>query len=173
MDQEYLNFYFNKIWKPGFNSFTKTGFQLLDRIKPDDWVLDVGCGYNPFKGKIVNLVGIDPANDAADIKTTIEEFAADRQFDVAFCLGSINFGDVSVIESQIEKVSNCLTPQGRIFWRCNPGRKDHGNAECENIDFYDWSFAEHIRLADKFKFKILELSWDNNRIYAEWIKLPQ
>lgn len=173
MDQDYLNFYFSKIWKPGFNSFTKTGFQLLDKIKPDDWVLDVGCGYNPFKGKITNLVGIDPANDAADIKTTIEAFNPTRQFNVAFCLGSINFGTASTIEAQIEKVSSCLTPNGKIFWRCNPGRRDHGNAECESIDFYDWSFSEHIRLADKFKFKILELSWDNNRIYAEWIKLPQ
>ena len=61
------------------------------------------------------------------------------------------------------------TKDSRIYWRCNPGRRDHGNKECEDIDFYPWTFEEHIRLADKFGYEIGEMDWDsNNRIYAEW-----
>jgi len=170
MNQEYLNFYFSTVWKPGYNPRGKTGDQLLTKINPGEWVLDVGCGSNPFVGRIENLIGIDPANDAAHIKTTIEDFEPSRLFDVALCLGSINFGDDSVIERQLAKVVSCLGPKGRIYWRCNPGQQDHGNQECESIEFYPWSFQRLIAFADQFGFKILELSWDDNRIYSEWIR---
>ena len=62
--------------------------------------------------------------------------AKDIKFDVAFCLGSINFGNESNILNQIECVINCLNPQARIYWRCNPGLHDHGNEECETIEFF-------------------------------------
>ena len=35
-------------------------------MNPDN-VVDIGCGFNEFKGKITNLIGIDPYNDKADI----------------------------------------------------------------------------------------------------------
>lgn len=171
MNQEYLNFYFSKVWKPGYNPNGKTGNLLLNKIAPDEWVLDVGCGDNPFASKIKTLVGIDPANDNAHVKCTIEEFNTDIKFDVALCLGSINFGDDTVIERQIAKIITHLKPRARIYWRCNPGLQDHGNKDCEQIDFYPWSFEKHIKYADQFGFKILELSWDNNRIYAEWQRI--
>jgi hypothetical protein len=171
-NQDYLNFYFANVWKPGYNPDGKTCNQILAKIKPDDWVLDVGCGNNPFAGKIKTLVGIDPANDNAHIKCTIEDFASDIvKFDVALCLGSINFGDDAVIERQIAKVITHLKPTAKIFWRCNPGQRDHGNKDCEQIDFYPWSFEKQIMYADRFGFKILELSWDDRRIYAEWQRI--
>ena len=34
--------------------------RLLDKIAWYESVIDVGCGYNLFKGKIHNLTGIDP-----------------------------------------------------------------------------------------------------------------
>lgn len=149
-----------------------SGLLLIDKIKPDETVLDVGCGTNPFKNVIPTLLGIDPAFDQAHIKCTIEEFRYDQLFDVAFCLGSINFGDVERIEKQIEKVISHLKPTARIYWRCNPGRKDHGNKECEVIDFYPWSIEEHIRLSKKFGFELQECFFENNgsRIYAEWVR---
>jgi hypothetical protein len=171
MNQEYLNYYFKEIWKPGYDPKGKTGDQLLSKIKVDDWVLDVGCGYNTFVGRIDNLIGIDPANDSAHIKCSIEDFEPSRLFDVALCLGSINFGDDIVIEQQIKKVVSCLTPNGRIYWRCNPGRKDHGNQECQQIEFYPWSFEKLMSFASQFGFEVLELSWDDNRIYSEWVRV--
>lgn len=175
VNQEYLNKYFNEVWaqnRDPSKQQTKSGLDIISKIKPHETVIDVGCGKNPFKGIITNLIGVDPAFDEADFKCTIDEFITDEKFDVALCLGSINFGDVNDIERQISKVVSLLNDNGRIYWRCNPGQQDHDNEECKLINFYPWSIEEHIRLADKFNFRILEICWEQNnrRIYAEWQK---
>ena len=92
------------------------GWSLIDQVFDEEFVIDVGCGPNPFKGKIKNLVGIDPAYDEADYNVTIEEFTTDDKFDVAFCLGSINFGSFDTIIAQIDRVVNLLKPNARIYW---------------------------------------------------------
>jgi len=69
--------YFNGIWKDTNYQFLKySGYNLVDYInsKKPSSVLDVGCGYNRLKSLIPNLIGIDPFNDAADIKTSLEEY---------------------------------------------------------------------------------------------------
>lgn len=171
MDQQYLNKYFQSVWKPNLDQYNYSGWQLINCIKKNEWVIDVGCGNNPFKNKIKNIVGIDPSNDQADVKTTIEDYRTDQRFDVAFCLGSINFGSEDTIRNQIACVDRLLNPSARIYWRCNPGRKDHSNAECEQIDFYPWTFKQHYLLAHDFGYQLKECKWDsNNRIFAEWIK---
>lgn len=170
-DQIYLNNYFANHWgHKGVPTYSLTGIDLAKRIRDDEWVLDVGCGRNLFKGTIKNLVGIDPAFDEADVKTTIENFETEQQFDVALCLGSINFGDEANIRKQIAGVITHLKPQARIYWRCNPGLQDHGNTECEQIQFFPWSESLHTNLAADYGFIVAELGQDKNRIYAEWIR---
>lgn len=169
MDQQQLNEYFSTIWHSSLSTYTFSGFELVNKIKPGELVLDVGCGYNEFKRHIPNLIGIDPANDCADFQTTIEDFRKDIKFDVAFCLGSINFGDEEDILFQTNCVINCLKPAARIYWRCNPGINDHGNNECKNIKFFPWSIDKHVRYSEFFGFRLMTCKWDtNNRIYAEW-----
>lgn len=175
MKQDQLNKYFSTTWRSNLNQYQYSGYALVNKINPEELVLDVGCGYNEFKQHIPNLVGVDPANDCADIKLPIEYFAVDKnnrnKFDVAFCLGSINFGEYFNIASQIASVVMCLKPKARIYWRCNPGLKDHGNRECEDINFYPWTMDEHIRFSEIFGFKLATCRWDtNNRIYAEWVR---
>jgi hypothetical protein len=176
INQAQLNNYFSTVWRNrfrGVETYQFSGYALIEKIQEGERVLDVGCGTNPFKGHIPNLVGIDPAFPEADVQVTLEEYAATtpiNRFNVAFCLGSINFGTRENIETQIGLLLRVLrTKEARIYWRCNPGLKDHGNAECESIDFYDWTFDEHYRLADKFGFEVTDIQQDsNNRIYAEW-----
>lgn len=171
MNQHNLNEYFHKFWRGQFNQYLYSGLSLTKKIKKDEWVLDVGCGVNAFKPLLPNLVGIDPAFDQADIKTTIEEFKTDRLFDVAFCLGSINFGDKETIRQQINCVVRCLKPYARIYWRCNPGLRDHGNKECLDIVFFPWSPKLLEEFANEFGFQINEMKQDyNNRIYCEWVR---
>lgn len=174
IDQNYLNEYFATKWHRGngdLSKFNKTGLQLVDKVNKEEYVIDVGCGNNPFKGLIENLVGIDPAFDTADYKCTIEDFETDIKFDVAFCLGSINFGDRDDIQRQITKLVSLLKPKSRIYWRCNPGLQDHVSEDCKQITFYTWSLAEHVRLAETFGFNLVECSWDTgNRLYAEWVR---
>ena len=173
--QDFLNQYFRDTWSSDIGSYTYSGFALLDHVNPTDRVLDVGCGHNPFKGKIANLVGLDPANPNADVMLPIEDYETDQRFDVAFCLGSINYGTHEIIEAQIAKVVSLLTPAGRIYWRCNPGRKDHGSKLCEEIDFYPWTFELLEDYARQFGFKMTNARLDRNsrveRLYCEWQRI--
>jgi hypothetical protein len=167
--QTYLNNYFANHWNPRIDQYQYSGWELIKKIRLGESVLDVGCGENPFKGHIANLTGIDPAFEQADYRCTIEEFHSNIKFDVAFCLGSINFGSEEVVLGQIKCVVNLLKPHGRIYWRCNPGRQDHGNEHCKEIDFFPWTAELLDEYAERFRFKLTDLQYDsNNRIYAEW-----
>lgn len=174
LDQNALNEYFSGTWikqrrSGAFEYFDLTGWKLIEEVRSGETVIDVGCGANPFKGKIPNLVGIDPAFNEADYKVSIEEFETDQRFDVAFCLGSINFGDEDNITKQIAKVLSLLKPEGRIYWRCNPGLHDHGNEECKKIPFFPWSLDKHVKLSEQFNCQLIECRWDrSDRIYAVW-----
>lgn len=179
LNQELLNTYFSNAWRNRnrtFGDYQFSGYSLAEQVQPGEHVIDVGCGINPFKGLIPNLIGIDPAFPEADFQLSLEEFVKQgvvQRFNVAFCLGSINFGTKEDIEHEIDLLTKIMrTKNTRIYWRSNPGRKDHGNTECEEIPFYDWSFDEHVRLSQKFGYTIGRMEWDsNNRIYAEWLQL--
>lgn len=171
MKQQELDKYFSTQWTANIDQYKYSGWSLVEQIMDHEQVLDVGCGTNPFKDKITNLVGIDPAFDQADYKTTIENFQTEKRFDVAFCLGSINFGSEEIILHQIESVVSLLKSQARIYWRCNPGLQDHGNLNCQEIDFFPWTFQHHLDYSERFGFTCPVLAWDNNnRIYAEWTR---
>jgi predicted nucleic acid-binding Zn-ribbon protein len=73
IDNQCLNAYFSKIWQPDMKKWKYSGLKLVDEVNALNprSVLDVGCGYNEFKGKIRNLTGIDPYNDRADYKISI------------------------------------------------------------------------------------------------------
>jgi hypothetical protein len=171
MNQLELNEYFSTKWEGNFDQYIYSGWNLVEKVYDHEWILDVGCGKNPFKGKIKNLIGIDPAFDEADYKVILTDFKPNLKFDVAFCLGSINFGPEDKILSEIDYLINLLKPSSRIYWRCNPGKKDHGNKECQNIMFFNWSFDTHLRFSKYFGFTCAALKYDkNNRIYSEWVR---
>ena len=174
-DQEYLNDYFRNHWKPSVDAYQHSSYNTIAaQIKPHEWLLDVGCGHNPFKTLVKNVVGVDPAMSAADTVCTIEDFQPEKLFDVATCLGSINFGTESVISAQIDKVVSCLKPRARIFWRLNPGRRDHASEKCQGIPFYPWSHRLLQSYAEKHDFhQTNERTETNNkvvRLYAEWYR---
>lgn len=194
IDQQLLNTYFSGPWRAGHRGiaqFELSGFSLINKLNEGEKVIDVGCGMNHFKDKWPDVTGIDPAFPEADYQLSIEEYASQYtdKYDVAFCLGSLNFGTPNDIETQIRAVTQLLKPKARIYWRCNPGLRDHDNKECNTVPFYNWSFLEQMRLADLFGFKIKDLRWDShsnvyqsyqiqngkassiiNRIYAEWVR---
>lgn len=164
--------YFEKSWKPNTDKFKYSGWGLLNLIREDETVLDIGCGYNEFKSHLGDRVyGIDPANDCADERTAIEFFKTDKQWDVVLCLGSLNFGMPATVEYQVERAVELCKPGGRIFWRQNPGDQDHPWDGVENIKFFPWTMDLNYEWAKKFGCTVVECKWDsNNRIYAEWRK---
>ena len=172
LDQKLITEYFSKHWKPGYGRGLTSHAVLAEKIKDSEWILDAGCGANPFKALGKQVVGVDPAFDEADVKCTIEEYVPDRQFDIATCLGSINFGTEEVVAEQIAKVVSCLKPTSRIYWRLNPGRYDHDNEQCQNIPFFPWTFEKLREFAGKYNYKQTVEKIDEHptkpRLYAEW-----
>ena len=148
-----LDTYFSGVWQDqNFESLEYSGYQLVDYVNAQtpSSVLDVGCGYNRFKGKIKNLIGIDPYNDAADIKVSVEEYNS-APFEIALCLGSINFGNV---DYQLEKL-NILWRKEAIF-RVNPGIP-HDWADYGDIIWYPWTLDKIHSIAAKYDYWIKKL----------------
>jgi len=170
--ERYTHRFFSEIWKPRTGEYEHTGWQLVDEInklEPES-VLDVGCGYHPFKGRIQNLVGIDPYNDQADYEVDILEYKVKPEsHDVIIALGSINFNSQDEIESRIEHCVNLLKSGGKFYLRANPGIPHKTGPY---VEIFPWSFEKVNYFADKFNLKILEFKKDSNsRIYFVYEKL--
>ena len=167
-----VNNYFKNLWKPDYSKFEYTGYALLNQLSTDDTVLDVGCGHNLFKPHLGNRVyGIDPNFIQADEMVNIEDFDPNRRlWTHAFCLGSLNFGSRTHIESQILKISGLITDC--IYWRQNPGIIDHvEKQEFAKLDLFPWSMELNKQMAESLNFTVKECKWDtHNRIYAVWQK---
>ena len=79
-------------------------------------MLDIGCGYHEFKGKINNLVGIDPYNDAADIHVKLLDYNPDEKYDATLALGSINFGSTDKVFAELEHAVSLCNPGAVMFF---------------------------------------------------------
>jgi len=165
-----LKKYFSTTWLQRdrtLDQYEHSGWALLDKIGHER-VLDVGCGTNPFKGKL-DVYGIDITDVGADEVVAIEDFKPKEYFDVAFCLGSINFGTYSDIRNQIKCVDDALcSTSARIFWRCNPGQHDHGNDDFKGIQVFEWSEDLLRHFAALFGYDVVDFQQDGKRLYCEW-----
>ena len=164
IDDACLNRYFSKYWQNDMKKWKYSGVSLIEEVnnlKPRA-VLDVGCGYNEFKGKIKNLVGIDPYNDNADFRLGTLEYNTDKKFDVILCLGSVNFGSKDKIIAEVAKCVNLLANGGTMFFRVNPGVQ-HDRPEADWIEFYAWNVPFIIELSEMFNLKILDIRDDTNQ----------
>jgi len=161
--------YFENSWRPNYEKFEYSGWALLNKVKPTDIILDIGCGYNLFKPHWGDrLLGIDPSNDAADIRLSLEDFNTKAQWDVVLCLGSLNFGDAGTVYSQVAQAVSLCKPGGKIFWRQNPGVGDHPWKGADVIQFFPWTIELNYTWAAQLGCTVEECKWDNTRIYAEW-----
>jgi len=164
IDNACLHKYFSKYWQNDMKKWKYSGLALIDEVnslKPRA-VLDVGCGYNEFKGKIDNLIGIDPYNNLADHEIGTLEYVTDKKFDVILCLGSVNFGSRDKIISEVSRCVNLLADGGTMFFRVNPGLS-HDKPEADWIEFYAWNVPFIIELAEMFNLKILDIRDDTNQ----------
>ena len=172
IDFAVLSKYFGEVWQPKTKQFKYSGLKLIDEINSlnPTSVLDLGCGYNEFKGKIPHLVGVDPYNKNADIQQTILEYNPGKQFDVVTVLGSINFGSTDKVFAELEHAVELCAPGGTMFFRVNPGVL-HEAPESDWIVFYPWNANFIQNCADHFGVDILDLRNDsNNRMYFVWRK---
>jgi hypothetical protein len=169
LSERYTHRFFAEIWKPRTNDYDYTGWQLADEVNALNprSVLDVGCGYHPFKGRINNLVGIDPYNNCADYMVDILDYVGTH--DIVIALGSINFNSKDEIESRFAKCVNVLDTGGKFILRANPGITHKSGPY---VDIFPWSFEVVKEFADKYNLKLLEFKKDGNqRLYFSYEKL--
>lgn len=122
--------------------YPPNGRTMIAEINSTDpkLVVDLGCGLNQYKGKIKNLVGVDLLDYRADIVSDITDLSAhfqDHTADVVLALGSINFGDDSVIEQQLKEVKRLLKKNGVAYFRAN--LNDHDPEHKGKLYYYGWS----------------------------------
>ena len=164
IDVACLHKYFSKYWENDIKKWKYSGLALIDEVnslKPRA-VLDVGCGYNEFRGKIDNLIGIDPYNDRADLQVSTLEYRTDQKFDVIMCLGSVNFGSRDKIIAEMGRCVDLLEDGGTMFFRVNPGVQ-HDKPEAKWIEFFAWNVPFIIELSEIFNLKILDIRDDSNQ----------
>jgi SAM-dependent methyltransferase len=171
LSERYTHRFFKEIWKPRTGDYEHTGWSLVDEINQlnPERVLDVGCGYNPFKGRINNLIGIDPYNDAADYEVDILDYKVrPESHDVIIALGSINFNSLDEIQQRFEHCVNLLRPGGKFFLRANPGIS-HKTGPW--VDIFPWTFEVVNEFAEKYNLNLDTFKRDaNDRLYFVYTK---
>jgi SAM-dependent methyltransferase len=171
LSERYTSRFFGEIWKPRTGDYDYTGWALADEINKQNpqSVLDVGCGYHPFKGRINNLVGIDPYNNQADFEVDILNYKVKTRYDHIIALGSINFNSRDEIEARFAHCVELLADGGKFYLRANPGITHKTGPY---VDIFPWTFEIVNEFADKFNLKLLEFKKDgNDRLYFSYQKL--
>ena len=152
--------YFSGVWKDqNFKNLKYSGYQLVDYVnnqKPRS-VLDIGCGYNRFKNKIHKLIGLDPYNKAADIQLPLEKICTRMRYDIVLALGSINFGDESVIDNQMSIIDKIFDKEA--IFRVNPGIP-HDWADYGDIVWYPWTLDKIHSIATRYGYWIKKLTYE-------------
>lgn len=165
LSERYILRFFGEIWKPRTGDYEHSGWNLADEINKlnPEKVLDVGCGYHPFKGRIQNLIGIDPYNSLSDYQVDILEYKVkEESYDVILALGSINFNSKNEIEERFRHCVYLLKKGGKFYLRANPGIPHKAGPY---VDIFPWSFEVVNEFADKFNLTLEKYKKDQDRLY--------
>ena len=172
LSERYTHRFFAEMWKPRTADYDYTGWTLVDEVNAlnPDSVLDVGCGYHPFKGRIHNLVGIDPYNNCADYEVDILDYKVRAgSHDVILALGSINFNSRDEIEQRFAHCVGLLKTGGKFYLRANPGIAHRTGPY---VDVFAWSFEVVNQFAEIYNLRLDTFKQDtNDRLYFVYTKL--
>jgi hypothetical protein len=172
LSERYTHRFFAEIWKPRTGDYEHTGWSLVDEINElnPESVLDVGCGYHPFKGRIHNLVGIDPYNNCADYEVDILDYRVKPDsHNVIIALGSINFNSKWDIEQRFSHCVSLLKSGGKFYLRANPGITHKTGPY---VEIFPWTFEVVNEFAETYNLNLDTFKRDaNNRLYFVYTKL--
>ncbi len=150
---EEIKEFFGKTWNQ-----TEVDLHVVEIIKDAKSVIDVGCGFNPYKEYHDNLVGIDIVNKKADFNCDILNFSpGDRKFDVAICYGVLHFNSYHWIRERLEWVVKNTTDDGQILMKVNPSSKEDQAEELRSSDviwFHRWNHGLAQHFADIYNLEV-------------------
>lgn len=172
IDHSYAaRFWGGGVWQPRTDVYQYSGWNIVDEINKMDpkAVLDVGCGYNQFKPRIKNLVGIDKYNNSADYMVDILDYHVEPEsYDAVIVFGSINFGTYEDVSARFKKVFELTAPGGKVYVRANPG-ESHKNGPW--IEIFNWDFKSAHSIATENGVNLLNYKQDNgNRLFFVYQK---
>ena len=171
LSERYILRFFSEIWKPRTGDYEHTGWELADEINKlnPQKVLDVGCGYHPFKGRINNLIGIDPYNNCADYEVDILDYKVrPESHDVIMALGSINFNSRDDIQARFAHCVSLLKPGGKFYLRANPGITHKTGPY---VEIFNWTFEVVNEFAETYNLTLDTFKKDaNDRLYFAYTK---
>ena len=148
-----------KLDNPKWNKYSRGGginfIKEINNLNPN-LVLDLGCGFNNYKGLIKNIVGVDILDNEFNLdgeNGSGQDFFCDirnlpfkdNTADIVLAFGSINFGDDEVIDSQFREAIRVLKRGGRFYFR---GLPDHSHKL-----YYKWSIEKIIEKTEKFNLE--------------------
>jgi len=139
------------------NAYEKNGQNMIDEINATNpkLVLDLGCGKNPYRGHINNLIGIDIVPGTHIIECDLAELPfKDETVDICLALGSINFGDEELITKQLSEVYRVLKKGGVIYFRAMSTTLN--DFEDPNNIYYDWTEGQVNHFTKLFNFTLSE-----------------
>lgn len=174
LSERYTHRFFSEMWKPRTGEYDHSGWALVEAVNQlnPKKVLDVGCGYHPFKGRINNIIGIDPYNDAADYEVDILDYRVKPEsHDVIIALGSINFNSRDEIEERFAHCVSLLKKGGTFFLRANPGLSHKTGPY---VDIFPWTFEVVNEFAEKYNLNLKEFKKEPaelGRLYFVYEKL--
>jgi SAM-dependent methyltransferase len=154
LSERYTHRFFAEMWRPRTGEYDHSGWALVEEINKlnPERVLDVGCGYHPFRGRINNIIGIDPYNDAADYEVDILDYKVKPEsHDVIIALGSINFNSQDEIEERFAHCVSLLKPCGRFYLRANPGISHKTGLY---VDIFPWTFEVVNAFAERYNLRL-------------------
>ena len=150
---EEIKEFFGKTWNQ-----TEVDPHVVEIIKDAKSVIDVGCGFNPYKEYNDNLIGIDIVNKKADFNCDILNFSpGDRKFDVAICYGVLHFNSYHWIRERLEWVVKNTTDDGQILMKVNPSSKEDQAEELRSSDviwFHRWNHGLAQHFADIYNLEV-------------------
>jgi hypothetical protein len=174
LSERYTHRFFSEIWRPRTGEYDHSGWALVEEVNKlnPEKVLDVGCGYHPFKDRIHNIVGIDPYNDAADYEVDILDYKVKPEsHDVIIALGSINFNSQDEIEERFAPCVGLLNTGGKFFLRANPGIPHKTGPY---VDIFPWTFEIVNQFAETYNLRLDEFKKEPTelgRLYFVYTKL--
>lgn len=122
-------------------------------------IIDVGCGTNPYKEHVNNLIGLDVGNyTEADINLSCQEVNQLNIFqkncaDAVLALGSINFGTWEDVKDQINICVDWCKPGGYILLRAR--LNDHTELNLKkNFLQYGWKVQDIYDLTSEWEDRV-------------------
>jgi SAM-dependent methyltransferase len=159
MNEEITEF-FGKTWTQ-----TEVDPRVVRILGDAKHVIDVGCGFNPYKQFHENLIGVDIVNEKADVNCDILDFPNDNKFDLAICFGILHFNSYEWIRERLEWVVDHTTPDAQILMKVNPSRKEDQAEELQSSDvvwFDKWNRGLADHFADIYSLEVLNWrEWRN------------